>query len=80
MEARRRAEVNFCEQHNDFIPRNSTTDAVFPLRMLMEKYSKGNRELDYVFVDLEKEYDKVWREALRFCLRKFGVAEKFVSA
>ncbi|KAK3543274.1 hypothetical protein QTP70_014065 [Hemibagrus guttatus] len=44
----------------------------------MELYRDGQRELHCVFVDLEKAYDRVPREELWYCMRKSGVAEKFV--
>ena len=31
-----------------------------------------------VFVDLEKAYDKVSREEVWYCMRKSGLAEKYV--
>ncbi|KAK3571603.1 hypothetical protein QTP86_015338 [Hemibagrus guttatus] len=78
VEARLRKVVEICEQQYGFMPRKSTTDATFALRILMEKYRDGQRELHCVFVDLEKAYDRVPREELWYCMRNSGVAEKYV--
>ena len=48
------------------------------LRVLMEKYREGQKELHCVFVDLEKAYDKVPREEVWYCMRKSGLAEKYL--
>ena len=45
----------------------------------MEKYREGQKELHCVFVDLEKAYDKVPREEVWYCMRKSGLAEKYVT-
>ncbi|KAK3575396.1 hypothetical protein QTP86_025801 [Hemibagrus guttatus] len=78
VEARLRKVVEICEHQYGFMPRKSTTDAIFALRILMEKYRDGQRELHCVFVDLEKAYDRVPREELWYCMKKSGVAEKYV--
>ena len=41
-----------------------TTDAIFVIRILCEKYREDNKPLDMVFVNLEKAYDTVPREVL----------------
>ena len=79
LDARLRQEVRICSQQYGFMPGRSTTDALFALRMLMEKYREGERELHCVFVDLEKAYDRVPREELWHCMREAGVTEKYVK-
>ena len=77
-EVRLRDRVKISKQQYGFMPGKGTTDAMFALRMLMEKYSKGQRELHCVFVDLEKANDRVLREELWYCMRKSRMAEKYV--
>ena len=79
IDTRLRQEINICEQQYGFMPGKSTTDALFALRMLMEKYREGQRELHCVFVDLEKDYDRVPREELWHCMRRSGATEKYVK-
>ena len=45
----------------------------------MEKYREGQKELHCGFVELEKAYDKMQREEVWYCMRKSGLAEKYVS-
>ena len=62
VEKRLRSDLKFSNQQYGFMPGKSTTDALFALRVLMEKYREGQKELHCVFVDLENAYDKVPRE------------------
>ena len=64
IEARLRDRVEISKQQYGFMPGKETTNAVFALRMLMEKYREGQREQHCVFIDLEKAYDRVPREEL----------------
>ena len=49
-----RYEVTIAEQQFGFMPGRSTTDAIFRLRMLMKKWSEGQKAVHCVFIDLEK--------------------------
>ena len=79
IEARLKDGVEISKQQYGFMPGKGTADAMFALRMLMEKYREGHRELHCVFVDLQKACDRVPREKLWYCMRKFGIVEKYVQ-
>ena len=79
IETRLRDRVEINKQQYGFMPGKGTTDAMFALRMLTEKYREGQRELHCVFVDLEKAYNRVPRKELWYCMRKSGIVEKYVQ-
>ena len=78
IEARLRNRVEINEQQYGFMSGKETTDAMFALRMLIEKYRKGQKELYCAFVDIDKAYDRVPRKKLWYCMRKSETAEKYV--
>ena len=43
------------------------------LKQLVEKYREKRKELHVTFMDLEKAYDKVYREAVWRVLHEYGV-------
>ena len=46
-----------------FMPGKGTTDAIFIVRQMQEKYIK--KKLYFAFVDLEKAFDRVPREVVQ---------------
>ena len=61
-----------------FRPNRSTCEAIFSIRQLQEKSREQGQPLYACFVDLEKAFDSVPREALWVVLAKLGCTDKFV--
>ena len=61
-----------------FVPGRGTTDAIFVVRQLQEKYLAANKRLYMAFVDLEKAFDRVPLKVIWWALRKLGVDEWIV--
>ena len=78
IEARIRDETNVSEEQFGFMPRRGTTDAIFILRQVMEKYREKEKEMHLVFIDLEKAYDRVPRQEVWRFLREKNVSEKYI--
>ena len=52
-----------------------TTDAIFIMPQVQERHQERERKLYYVFVDLDKAFDRVPWEMARWTLRKLGLDE-----
>ena len=55
------------------------SDAIFIVRQLQEKYLAKKKDLWMAFVDLEKAFDRVSREAVWWALRSVTVGKWLVS-
>ena len=71
--------VNIDEMQFGFCPGRGTTDAIFVLRQLQEKYLTKHRKLYMAFADLEKAFDKVSQKVLWWALRVVGLPEWLVK-
>jgi len=50
-----------------FMKRKGTTDAIFIVREMQEKFRRKGKKLNFAFVDLEKNFfDRVLREVIRW--------------
>ena len=79
IDQRLRMEVEISSEQFGFMSNRRTTDAIFALRQIMEKYREGQKALYIVFIDLEKAYDRVPRQEVWRCLREKMAPEKYIK-
>ena len=76
--ARIESETEIVEIQFGFIKGRQTSDAIFALKQVLERYREKHRGLYLAFIDLEKAYDRVPRSEVWRCMRGKGVSEKYV--
>ena len=79
LEVRLRKRVKIDEMQFGFSPGKGTTDAIFIIRQVQEKFLAKRKDLWMAFVDLEKAFDRVPREVLWWSLRRLGADEWMVK-
>jgi hypothetical protein len=79
IEHRLRGVTNVTENQFGFMPGRSTIEAIFLIRQLMERCMKQKKDLHMIFIDLEKEYDKVPMNIMWWVLQKHKVSLKYIS-
>ena len=63
-----------------FRENHRTSDSIFVLKSLLNKYIKKDKKKIYAcFIDLKKAFDSVWRNALLYKLSKAGVGKRFYN-
>ena len=75
-----RGMVDIDDMQFGFVLSRGTTDALYIVRQLQEKYLAAKRPLYFAFVDLEKAFDRVPRKVLWWAMRSLGVEEWAVRA
>ena len=80
MDGRLKEIVKISDNQFGFSAGKSTTDAIFVLRQIQQKYIEKNKRLYHIFIDLEKAFDRVPRSAIEWALRRQLVPEKLVMA
>ena len=73
------AEEVLTESQCGFRRGRSCSDMVFTMRQLVEKSWEHSAKLFVTFIDLQKAYDSVPRNAMWMALRKLGVPDSIVS-
>ena len=58
----------------------STSEKIFNLRIISEKYAQHNKPLYHVFIDFKKAFDRVWHEAFWSSMKSFNINLKLIEA
>ena len=58
------AEVIIAKEQAGFRKGRSTTEQIFNLRILCEKYLRHQQDLYHVFINFKKAFDRVWHANL----------------
>ena len=65
------AEKIVAEEQAGFRAGRSTTEQIFNLRILCEKYLQHQQDLCHVFIDFKKAFNRVWHAALWATMKKY---------
>ena len=76
---RPQAEKIIAEEQAGFRPGRSTTEQIFNLRILCERYLQHQQDLYHVFVDFKKAFDRVWHEALWATLKFYNINSNLIK-
>ena len=60
------------EEKASFTAGRSTTEQIFNLGILCEKYLQHQQDLYHVFIDFKKAFDRVWHAALWATVKKYN--------
>ena len=72
------AEEIIAKEQAGFRAGRSTTEQIFNLRILCEKYFQHQQNLYHVFIDFKKAFDRVWHAALGATVRKYNISANLV--
>ena len=73
------AEKNIAEKQAGFRAGRSTTQQIFNLRILYEKYLQHQQNLHHVFIDFKKAFDRVWHAALWATTKKYIISTNLIQ-
>ena len=72
------AEEIIAEEQAGFRAGRSTTEQIFNLGILCEKYLQHQQNLYHVFIGFKKAFDRVWHAALWATMRKYNISANLV--
>ena len=68
------AKKTIAEKQAGFTAGRSTTEQIFNLCILCEKYLKHQQDLYHVFIDFRKAFNRVWHAALWATMKKYNIS------
>ena len=72
------AEEIIAEEQAGFRSGRSTSEQIFNLRVLCEKYSQHQQDIFHVFIDYKKAFDRVWHDALWATMKNYNMGQKLI--
>ena len=63
-----------------FLPVKGTADVIFIAHQVEERYLEKKKKLSFAFLDLEKAFDQVPREVVKWAVKKLGVDECLIRS
>ena len=73
------AEKIIAEEQAGFRAGSSTTEQIFNLRILCEKYFQRQQDLYHNFIDFKKAFDRVWHAALWATMKKYSISTNLIQ-
>ena len=73
------AEKIMAEEQAGFTAGRTTTEQIFNLRILCEKYLQHQQDLYHVFIDFKKAFDRVWHAALWVTMKKYNISTNLIQ-
>ena len=76
---RPQAEKIIAQEQAGFRAGRSTTEHIFNLCILCEKYRQHQQDLYHVFIDFKKTFDRVWHAALWATMKKYNISTNLIQ-
>ena len=73
------AEKIIAEEQAGFRAGRSTTEQIFSLRILCEKYLQHQQDLYHIFIDFKKAFNRVWHAALWATMKTYNISTNLIQ-
>ena len=72
-------EKTIAEEQAGFRAGRSTTEQIFNLHILCEKYLQHQQDLYHVSIDFKEAFDKFWHAALWATMKKYNISTNLIQ-